>query len=72
MTGYKLKSFADLGAWSDELIEERLQDAARLLSRHGATDEQIAKQIDHLRAELNAVRAEYVKGSNDRAGAPLQ
>jgi hypothetical protein len=75
MTRYKLKCFADLSAWSDDPVEARLQDLARLLSREGASDEQIAEEVAYLRAQLNEVRAEWIRnsrGPSDRDGATLQ
>jgi hypothetical protein len=71
MTTYKIQSFADLEACFDEIVEERLQDTALLLARHGATDEEIAAEIAIQRQQLARVR-EDARGFVKRGGESLQ
>jgi multidrug resistance efflux pump len=75
MTTFKIKSFADLEACIDQVAEEKLQEAARLLSRHGATDEEIEAELAHQRAEIAEAKAQAIrqaKGFVQRGGESLQ
>ncbi|HZH10564.1 MAG TPA: hypothetical protein VEZ24_09345 [Microvirga sp.] len=75
MTTFKIKSFADLEACFDEIAEGKLQDTARLLSRKGATDEEIEAELAHQRAAMAASRAQFMeqaKGFIQRGGESLQ
>ena len=58
MTTYKIRSLADLVACFDEVAEQKLQDTARLLSRHGATDEEIDAAIWEQRKAMAEARAQ--------------
>lgn len=71
MTAYKIKSFADLDACFDEIAEERLQDVARLLSRKGATDEEIEAEIAIHRQQFDKVKAE-ARSTMERGGEGFQ
>jgi hypothetical protein len=75
MTTFKIRSFADLEACIDQVAEEKLQDTARLLSRHGATDQEIEAELAHHRAEIAEAKARAVrqaKGFVQRGGESLQ
>lgn len=75
MIMFKIKSFADLEACFDEIAEEKLQDTARLLSRKGATDEEIEAALEWQRGEMAKTKAEILahrKGFIQRGGESLQ
>jgi len=71
MIMFKIKSFADLEACFDEFTEERLQETARILSRHGATDEEIEAELAIQRQQIAKAREE-AKGFIQRRGEALQ
>ena len=71
MTTFKIKSFADLEACFEEITQERLQDTARLLARHGATDEEIEAELAIQRQQIAKAR-EDARGFVRRRGESLQ
>ncbi|MXQ13233.1 hypothetical protein [Microvirga makkahensis] len=75
MTTLRIETVADLAAWFDEVAEGNLRDTARLLSRKGATDEEIKAELGHQRKSLAASRARFMaeaKGFIQRDGESLQ
>jgi hypothetical protein len=75
VTTFKIKSFADLEACYDEIVDGKLQGTARMLSRKGATDQEIEAELAHQREAMAASRARFMdeaKGFIQRGGESLQ